>query len=569
MTLASPSWLWWLPGVAVLAAAIVVGAWWQRRELRRLFSEAMWARIVPPLVRVRRVVRDVAALLGLALMLVSLAEPRFDKQIQTLSATGTDLVVLLDLSRSMDAQDVDPSRLERARREISDLGRLVEGDRVGLVVFAGASYARLPLTQDFRALELVISEAGTDSFETQGSDLAGALTEAKTLLDRSRDQAGQAILVLSDGETHDADAALDAAQSLAAVSIPVYAMGIGIEPSAIPLPNGRYLEHNGQVVRTAPDFRALEAVAQATGGAFVKSNASDRDMRDLYTEIRANVRSVERNVQKRETWRTGYQWPLSAAVALLLLASWIGDGRRLFGAAAVLVAFGLVAPQTSFAVDPKTLADERYQTGNYAEAVDLLTELSLQNPDDVDVLERLGAARYRASDFEGAARAFDDAARLSGEADAYFNAGNAHYKAGRLEQALDKYDRALSAEEGHPGAVHNQVVVQQEIEARRQPPPAPTPRCRVAGERRRARKLGCGGRREGSGQRGQHATAVRHIPGRGRVFGQRRAPRSGPGVGRRRTRGHRAREHDPSGGRNGRRCGAHHGRASPPSAGRH
>ena len=476
VSLAQPWWLAWLPALVVLAGLMMAGAWLKRARLRAVFSAQLMSRVVPPLVRIRRVVRDGMALVGVALALLAIAEPRFGKQIQTLKASGTDLVLILDLSRSMDAEDVDPSRLERARREISDLSRLATGDRIGLVVFAGAAYPRLPLTQDYRALELVVSETTTETFRSQGSDLASALREANKLLGRSQDQAGQAIVVLSDGETHKPDEAMAAAQEVSGQGIRVYAMGIGIEPAPIPLPTGQMLEHQGQIVTTRPDFRVLERVAEVTGGAFVKSNASDRDMQDLYREIRANVQAVERSSQKRETWKTAFQWPLAAALALLLLAAWLGDGLPwLFHRLAAVLAVGLALGSSPAWADSLAEADEKFRSGRYAEAAEILTELSLQSPDDADLLERLGAARYRAKDWDGAARAFDHAARLRSDPDALFNSGNAHYQAGRLEQALDRFDQALAADEDHESAQRNRDLVAEEIVRRRQVPPPPPP----------------------------------------------------------------------------------------------
>lgn len=474
MSLAEPGWLWLLPLVGLLALIVIVGGAMHRRRLRTVFARELMAEILPKQVRWRRIVRDVFALVGLALLVVALAEPRLDKQIRTVQTTGTDLVLLLDLSRSMDARDVDPSRLERARREIRDLGRVVAGDRVGLVVFAGGAYPRLPLTQDFSAVELVVSETDTESFESQGSDLGGAVQAALELLSRTQDQAGQAIVVLSDGEIHDAQRAREAAEQAREQGVPIFVVGIGLDPSPIPLPNGKFLEHNGQRAISTPDFEILEEVARITGGAFVISNASDRDMQDLYTEIRRNIQAVERGVHQRESWRTAYQWPLSVAALLLLLSAWLGDGRRPWGAALALIV-ALSGSSTAWA-DPLADADARYRSGRYDAAVEQLTELSLERPDDPEIFERLGAARYRASDWEGAARAFDQATRLRGEAgDALFNSGNAHYQSGRLEQALQRYDQLLQSNPEHSGAQRNRDLVVREIEERRrqQPPPPP------------------------------------------------------------------------------------------------
>jgi hypothetical protein len=236
------------------------------------------------------------------------------------------------------------------------------------------------------------------------------------------------------------------------------------------------LEHEGAVVTTDPDFGVLQEVARVTGGAFVTSTASDRDMQGLYTEIRDNVRAVERSSHQRETWRSAFQWPLSVAALLLLLSAWLGDGRRPWGAAvAVLVAARLLWPGTALAADTLLEADQLFRDGDFARAAERLTELSLEQPDDPAIFERLGAARYRAGDFEGAGRAWDHAARIEQDADALYNSGNANYRAGRLEEARQRYEEALDKAPGHPGAQANHDLVVREIEERRklQPPPPP------------------------------------------------------------------------------------------------
>ncbi len=478
MTLAMPLVLMLLPAVPVLGALLFLTAWRHRAQLRAVLSEAMLARVLPRSMRRRRVARDLLVLLALGLALVAVAEPRFDQQMQTVRAEGADIVLLLDLSRSMDARDVDPSRLGRARREIADLGEILEGDRLGLVVFAGGAFPRLPLTNDFKAVELVISEADTDTFDTQGSNLGAAIDAGVELLERSQGEAGRALLVLSDGETHQPDRALESARAAAEKGVAIYAMGIGVEEVPIPMRDGTFLQHEGKVATTAPDFEILRQVAEETRGAFVTSNASTRDIEGLYQALRSTVRAVEREATRRQSFESAYQWPLAVAALAWLASAWLGDGRRTFGAAAaVLLAASLTtASPASAAPDRLVQADALYRAGKYAQAAEQLVELSLERPGDPDVLDRLGAARYRAGDFEGAARAWDQAAG-AGDADALFNAGNAHYQAGRLEEAVRRYEDVLRQTPEHPAAAHNKELVAKEIEARRaqKPPPPPKP----------------------------------------------------------------------------------------------
>lgn len=480
MNWGSPLWLFALIGVLVLTGVVVLSGFLHRRKLAGAFGGDFLYRILPLGVRVRRTLRDVLGLMALAAAVIALAEPRFDKEIRTITTKGTDLVLCVDLSRSMDAKDVDPSRLERARREIADLSKILTGDRVGLVLYAGGAYPRMPLTEDYKAIELVLRESDTATFEAQGSELGDAIRVASKLLENSQQQAGQAIVVFSDGETHRSDDALAAAKEAAAKDIAVYTVGIGSEPSPIPLPNGKWLKRGSETVLTTPDDSTLKEVARISGGAYVKSVASATDMQQLYQNaIRTNIRAVERDAQQREVWKSAYQWPLGFAVLALIFGSWLGDGKRLFGAAAsLLLAFSLLRPAPAMASSLAD-ADALYRAGKFVEAADQLTELSLEQPTDPSIYDRLGAARYRGADYEGAARAFEQASRLrgGGDPDSLFGAGNAHYLAGRLEQALERYDEILASNPDHPGAAANKDMLMKELEARRliQPPPPPPP----------------------------------------------------------------------------------------------
>ncbi len=473
----------WL--VVPIALVVAFGGWWHRRRLREIFGDELLARVLPRSVRTRRFLRDVGALLALVLGCIALAEPAFDKEIVKVKTKGVDLVLAVDLSRSMDAQDVDPSRLERARREVVDLLDLLTGDRVGVVFFAGEAYPRLPLTEDYRAVEWVFEEANTSMFSAQGSQLGKALDVSRELLRRDEGKAGKAIIVISDGETHDPEDALRAAREAEADGVLVYLIGVGSEPAPIPLKDGSggFLSKDGQRVMTNPDFETMTEVARITGGGFVRSLPSAADMEGLYrSAIRSSLTAVERDTQQTEKWKTAYQYPLGAALLLWLAGSWLGEGRRRFGAAAAVLITASVAfsPLGAGVAAASTLeeADALYRKGEYSAAEKALEELSLENPGDSDLYQRLGAARYRNNDWLGAARAFEQASRLrGGDAEAEYNAGNARYRAGQLEEALERYDRALKVDSGHERAAKNKELVSGEIEVRRQqqPPPPPKP----------------------------------------------------------------------------------------------
>lgn len=477
MTFAWPLALLLLLLLPFAGLAIAGLARWRRSRLEAWVGPHLLDRVLPPSVRRRRTFRDLALLVGFAGAVVALAEPRFATPPRTVRARGTDLVVLLDLSRSMDAQDVPPTRMVRARRELEDLQKVVAGDRIGLVIFAASAYARLPLTSDLRALNLVTAELSTDTFQNQGSNLGPAIDVGLELLSRTQDQAGKALLVLSDGETHHPEEALAAAAKAREAHVPVFAMGIGVEEATIPTRQGGVLKVGDEVVHTRPDFEILQQVAEISGGAFVNSTASSQDLEALYAELRRTVTAVERETRGTDDHDSAYQWPLALGVLGFLLAALVGDGRR-FGALLVVVWVALSSAwaPNAWAASVEE-ADAAFRKKDWAEAARQLTELTREAPGDADLWDRLGAARYRAQDFEGAARAWDAAVGAGAGADAAYNAGNAHYQAGRLEDAVSRYDEALGLDAAHEGATHNRGVVTQEIAARRanKPPPPPKP----------------------------------------------------------------------------------------------
>ncbi len=471
MTWGDDRWCFAIAVVLFLAALYPLTAAYYRYKLEKSFGAPILGRVVPLSVSVRRGIRDSLWVLGGVCVVAALAEPRLHEQILNVEQKGVDLVLVIDLSRSMDAQDVDPSRLERARREIGDLLELSQGDRIGVVIYAGAAFPRLPLTEDERIVDLVVQELDTSAFEAQGSELGEAIREAMKLLGEPK-QAGQGIVVFSDGEVHRPEDALAAAESAKERKIRIYTVGIGEKLAPIPLPDGSYMTDGGSVAKTQPSLEILTDLAKITGGAVVKSVAAADDMASLYDEIRAGMTSGARGSMQKKISESAFQWPLGFGLLAWLTAAWLGEGRGVARGAqltAVLFAFTFANTATAATLEQ---ADGLFRSGRFAEAVDAFQEIAAENPDDPDVWSRLAAARYRAGDAEGAARAWEEQDRLAGgDADALYNAGNAHYKAHRLDRALEMYQRALELEPSHPGAAKNEGLVRKELEARRQKPP--------------------------------------------------------------------------------------------------
>ncbi len=402
------------------------------------------------------------------------AQPRWGFTWRELRAEGVEIVVALDVSRSMDAQDIEPSRLERGRREILDLLQLLPTDRVGLVIFAAGAYPRVPLTLDHDALARIVRSTDSGTIRAQGSSVASALTEALPLFSADG-KADRAIVVLSDGEVWDDDLAI-LVTALQEADVRVYALGIGTEGGApIPLPGGGFKKDAGSVVLSQLQEDGLKRVASATGGAYIRSVAGAQDVRALAERLHGELAASVTTVKRDKVWDERFQWPLAGGLGLLLLGALVGDGRVRRRVAAAALASLLVAPMAhaTSLEEARRLLDG----GETAQAVEVLTGLQVDHPQDPRIAWSLGEALFQDGRYDEAARVFSDLADRAPDSEhaqgARYNSGLSHYGGGRLEEAVGDWDRVLEADPEHPAARQNADAVRQELARRLQEQPPP------------------------------------------------------------------------------------------------
>ena len=270
--IAAPHRLWLLAVVALLAVGGALSLLRRRRALRAA-CETLASRLAPEANLTRPAARLSLSLAGLALLAVALAQPQCGTRTELSRRYGADLVVVLDVSRSMEARDVRPSRLERARLEVGALIDRLKGDRVGVVVFAGEAFVQCPLTTDYDAARLFLRAVGPDAVPQQGTAVATALLRAKELLEAAeRGARGKVVLLVSDGEDHDGKV-LDAASALGAAGIRVHVLAVGT-PEGAPIPIvdvrgdviGWRRDRRGIPVSTKLDETTLRLVADRGGG---------------------------------------------------------------------------------------------------------------------------------------------------------------------------------------------------------------------------------------------------------------------------------------------------------------
>ena len=319
MTWAQPHLLWLL---AALALAAGLSWWWRRHLAHRLASLGLPARVGQR----REQLRLALLWLGLALVLVALAGPRWGAVTTTRTASGADVLLLVDCSRSMLADDLYPNRIEVARRKALDLLRLSPGTRLALMPFAALPVLRCPLTGDHEALGEMLQDCTPDLFPAesgyQGTAIGASVQEGLQVLGRQVER-GQAVLIVSDGADDDAAAVKKAAEAAKAAGVPVLGLFLGDPEKTVKLTiDGK------EEVMTA-DRSTLDLLAKETGGICVNAVLDDRDVQALAAHLERSAASRPWEERHRLVASERYQWVLLPGLVLLALGSFLPTRRRL------------------------------------------------------------------------------------------------------------------------------------------------------------------------------------------------------------------------------------------------
>jgi Ca-activated chloride channel family protein len=321
--------------VAVAALVMLAGlSLWRRRTALRRAAGPLAARVAPTAGVARPLGRISLSALGLMLLVLALSRPQCGSRTEVTRRMGLDLVIVLDVSRSMLARDVGPDRLTRARLELGKLLDGVAGDRVGLVVFAGRAFPACPLTSDLDALRVFLREAGPDAVPEQGTELAAALRAAGEVLQAEEHGSRSKVVVLvSDGEDQGSGAA-EAAAALADAGIRIHALAVGgREGAPIPLADasgavtGYKVDRRGETVVTRLDEATLAAVAAKGNGEVFEVARPDRGVDALRAALDGLARS-ELAGRASVAWEDRYALLALPALLALLGAILLPEARR-------------------------------------------------------------------------------------------------------------------------------------------------------------------------------------------------------------------------------------------------
>ena len=329
---ANPDQLFWLMLVPLLAGCAWFSLRSRRKALLRFVSEPMQARLAPGVDPRRRLWKILLVLVATSLLLAALARPQFGSRLETIEREGQDVVVALDVSLSMLAEDIQPSRLAKAKHAISSFVDLLQGDRFGLVAFAGAAFVQCPLTLDYAASKLFLDALDTSILPVQGTAMEEAIVKSLDMF-TGEEKTHKVLVLITDGEGHQGDP-VGAARKAAEQGVVIYTVGIGsLEGSPIPVRDERGHREGfkkdpaGNVVMTRLNQGTLQEIARETGGKYFRASPGERELIDIQAEI-AGMDKKRLSAQEFTQFDEQFQAFVGLGWVLLVLELLLGERRR-------------------------------------------------------------------------------------------------------------------------------------------------------------------------------------------------------------------------------------------------
>ena len=418
--------------------------------------------------------------LAVGILIMALANLRSAGSSEKISRNGIDVMIALDVSKSMLAQDIKPTRLDRAKQVLSRLVDKLSNDRVGIVVFAGKAYLQMPMTGDHAAAKMYLAAATTETVPTQGTVIGDALKSCYTSFN-SKEKKYKAIVLISDGEDHDEGAVKIAAQ-MAQEGVVIYTVGIGSPQGSTIIDettNQVKTDNKGNTVISKLNEDELRAIAQNGNGKYMLFQNTDAVVDNITSEL-ANM--DQRNVTDDSliNYRSFFQYFLLAAFLFLIIEMFISENKRknylkLKPAFTLLLIFPgfFVSAQTQNENLTIKQGNEAYKKGEFAKASDTYGQVVKVNPENATAQFNHGNALYKTDKKEEAINAYDKSiSRLNSPAEksnAYYNKGVVLQNDKKLPECIEAYKNALKLAPDNEDARQNlQKALQQQKQEQQQ-----------------------------------------------------------------------------------------------------
>ena len=295
------------------------------RRIRRFGDEALVKQLMPSYSRAKVWVRLSMFSIGFMFFVIGLSRPQIGAKLKEQETRGAEIMIVLDVSNSMLAEDYSPNRLERAKLAISRLVDKLRDDRIGLIVFAGNSFVQLPITTDYVSAKMFLNSINTESVPVQGTAIGDAINTAMRSFS-AQSEKSRAVVVITDGENHEDDP-VAAARQAAQLGVRVFAIGVG-SPEGKPIPmDGELLkDKDGNIVVTRLDEKVLQDVAAAGGGVYVRAGNSEFGLNPIIDDIR-KMEDEKYSSVVFEEYDEQFMYFLAIALFFFVLEMLVGDRR--------------------------------------------------------------------------------------------------------------------------------------------------------------------------------------------------------------------------------------------------
>lgn len=321
---------------ALYAIPVLIFLFWLYRKyhvslLKKFSARKNYENILPLYSRFKDTLKFGIIVFSLFLLIITAANPQVGIKMEEVKQTGIDVFILLDVSLSMQAEDIKPNRLQRAKHQISNLINRLRGDRIGLIIFAGEAYVQFPLTTDYSAAGLFLSAVDFNSVPQQGTAIASAISLALKSFHKEANTE-KAIVIITDGEDHEGDITKVTSEALAQ-SIKIYTIGLG-SPGGAPIPvynaRGNQLgfkkDKEGNVVLTRLDEDILKQVAGTTNGEYYRGTNYEDYLDKIYTQL-SDLEKAEFGIKKITDYEDRFYYFLIPAILLLLVEFFISERK--------------------------------------------------------------------------------------------------------------------------------------------------------------------------------------------------------------------------------------------------
>ncbi|HKI49330.1 MAG TPA: VWA domain-containing protein, partial [Desulfobacteria bacterium] len=501
--------IWLLAGVAACGILALSFYHFQKKSaaaLKQFASGRLLEKLTSGVSPRKRMIKRVILILAVASIFVALARPQMGFQWKEVKRKGIDILVAVDTSKSMLAEDVRPNRLERSKFGIMDFVSKLEGDRVGLLPFAGTAFLMCPLTLDYDAFKNSLDALDTQIIPQGGTDLASAIYEAEAAF--NNDANHKILILVTDGEDLEGEA-LSAAKAAKERGLTIYTVGVGT-PSGELIPliqggkDGAFVkDEKGQPVKSRLDETMLQKIAEATGGRYEPLGQQAEGLEAIYREKLSLVPKHELAERMQKVPMERFQWPLMLALILLLAEFAISDRKRRrkpfpgiksayrripkLGRAAGAASLGAIVLLAILVLGYRSAhaspggAEAAYKAGNYDVAVDGYRSEAQKAPEDPQLQFNLGASAYKNKQYPEALASFKKSLSVQDiplQNQSYYNMGNTLYRQGeqtekqnpqqtiqRWEASIQSYENALKLKPDDKDAEFNRNFVKKRLEA--------------------------------------------------------------------------------------------------------